>query len=227
MVKVLSGGSYEPPKRRYFTDNLLPRMQNESCQQIKKDIESISGIGLTTDSWTSCQIENYITYTAHYITEEWEMKCAVLSTQYSENKHTSENLAADIKQTEERWGMNSLLFKPIYVHNNASNITKAPKLLNPPRIGIGCLAHTINLAASSATSIHRVSYILGKARAFIKTFKKSTPAHIVFKRKQELLLPGNNHKLMLDCVTRWNSSYDMLERLNEQSQVCLIYRQYF
>ena len=165
MVKVLSGGSYEPPKRRYFTDTLLPKMLEETSQQIKNEIASGSGKGLTTDSWTSgFQTENCITYTAHYITKEWKMNCVVLSTQCSEEKHNSENLAVDMKNTEERLGMNNLLFKPVYVHDNAANVTKAPKLLNPPRIGIGCLATKIYLASDSATSIRRVSDILGKAR---------------------------------------------------------------
>ena len=69
MVKVLSSGSYEPPKRRYFTNTLLPKMLEETSQQLKNEIASGSGIGLTTDSWTNgFQTENYITYTVHYIT---------------------------------------------------------------------------------------------------------------------------------------------------------------
>ena len=112
------------------------------------------------------------------------MNCVVLSTQCSEEKHTSENLPADMKNTEMRWGMNNLLFKPVYVHDNAANVTNTPKLLNPPRIGIGCLAHTINLAAGSAISIRRVSGILGKATSLVKTFKKNKSASLVFKKKR-------------------------------------------
>lgn len=215
--ELFSAGSSS--KRRYFTDTLLPSMMENCRHQIKNEMETICGIGLTTDSWTSCATENYITYTAHYITNEWKMKSVVLSTQCSEQKHTSENLAEDMKKTEQNWGMDKLLFQPVYVHDNASNITKAPRVMNPPRTGIGCLAHTINLAANSATSIQQVSNLLTKARKVIAAFRKSTLAHIVFKNKQALLLPGNDHKLILDCATRWNSSYDMLERLHEQYQV--------
>ena len=89
-------------------------------------------------------------------------------------------------------------------------------------MGFGCLAHTINLAASSAPSIEQVSKILLKARTLVKAFKKRHPAAPILKEKQELLLPDKQHKLILECPTRWNS-YDMLERLNEQSQVSLYY----
>ena len=108
----------------------------------------------------------------------------------------------------------------MYVHDNATNVTKAPKLIEPPSMGIGCLAHTINLAASSATKIEVIANLLAKARGLVTTFRRSTTANNVLKKKQELLLPDKqHHKLILDCPTRWNSSYDMLQRLNEQSQV--------
>lgn len=124
-----------------------------------------------------------------------------------------------MKKTEAHWGMDKLLFHPVYVHDNASNVTKALKIMNPPRTGIGCLAHAINLAAGSATSIPEVSNLLAKVRKMITAFRKSTTANSVFKKKQELLLPDKEHKLILDCPTRWNSSYDMLDRSHEQYQV--------
>ena len=74
MVKMVSGGAYECPSRKYFTETLLPKMMDDCTEMIKKEeeIQSISGIGLTTDSWTSLVTENYITYTAHYITKDWD-----------------------------------------------------------------------------------------------------------------------------------------------------------
>ena len=187
MVKMVSGGTYECPSRKYFTETLLPKMMDDCTEMIKKEIQSISGIGLTTDSWTSLVTKNYIIYTAHYITKDWDMKSRVLSTQCSEERHV-ENVATDIKENEQKWGINKLLFNPIYVHNNATNVTKAPKVMENPRLGIGCLAHTINLAANSATSLGQASNILSKGR-IVTAFKKSTAATIVLKKKQALLLP--------------------------------------
>ena len=103
----------------------------------------------------------------------------------------------------------------MYVHDNATNATKAPKLMKTPRIGIGCLAHTINLAAIAAISIEQVAAILLKAKRVVTSFKKSYLALNVLKKKQALLLPHKQHRLVLSCPTRWNSSYDMLERIKE------------
>ena len=160
----------------------------EDCtEQVKKEIEGINGIELTTDAWTSLATESYIIYTAPYITKEWEMKSRVLSTHSTEDRHTAYNLAADMKANEQKWGIHKLLFDSIHVHDNATNVTKAPKIMD--KLGIGCLAHTINLAAFFATSIEQVTKILNRARSIIKTFKKSTLAANVLKNKQTLLLP--------------------------------------
>ena len=92
-----------------------------------------------------------------------------------------------------------------------------------PRIGIGCLAHSISLAACSAIHLDEVPIILNKARKVVTTFKKSHTAATVLRKKQEVLLPDKKNKLLQDCPTRRNSSYDMLERFNEQSQVSKTY----
>ena len=110
MANTLSQGTYDPATRRYFTDTLLPKMMNECNVQLKREIQDLSGIGLTTDSWSSMATEHYITYTAHYITKDWELKTKVLSTTCSEERHTAENLAADMKNTEENGqGINYLV----------------------------------------------------------------------------------------------------------------------
>ena len=67
------------------------------------------GIGLTTDAWTSCVTEHYIAYTAHFIDKNWELKNKVLSTQCTEEKQTSENIAADMMKTEHRWGLDTFV----------------------------------------------------------------------------------------------------------------------
>ena len=218
MVDKMTAGTYEPPNRKFFTKTLLPKMFSETSIRLSKELQCIYGVGITTDAWTSCATESYIVYTAHYITNDWQMRCKVLSTHSNTERHTSENLANENILVEQRWGLDKLLFPPVYVHDNASNVTKAPKLMQTPRIGIPCLSHTINLAACAATTVPEVNTIIKKGRMIVGTFKRSTVAKNIFEQKQEVLLPGKHHKLIQDCPTRWNSSYNMLERLREQIQ---------
>ena len=186
MIKLVSGGAYEPPSGRYIIDTILPKMYCETVQSMEKEMAVIGGIRFTTDGWTSMATESYIS-TYH--------------------RHTAENLAKDMDQIEKTCGIDKLLFNPVYLHDNASNVTKDPKLMETPRLGIGCLAHAINLAACSATSVDEVSKLIDKGRGLVTAFKKSTIASNVLKMKQKLLFDGKNKKLIQDCPTRWNSSY--------------------
>ncbi|KAL1268495.1 hypothetical protein QQF64_033858 [Cirrhinus molitorella] len=64
-------------------------------------------------------------------------------------------------------------------------------------------------------AVPQLSRLLAKIRKIVTFFHRSTTAAHVLKTKQELLqLP--NHKLIQDISTRWNSSYNMIERYLEQ-----------
>ena len=57
--------------------------------------------------------------------------------------------------------------------------------------------------------------LFGHVCRIVVFFHRSDTASTTFKAKQQLLeLP--THKLLQDCKTRWNSSYDMLEHYVEQ-----------
>lgn len=80
---------------------------------------------------------------------------------------------------------------------------------------IGCFAHTINLAAQKATAINQVSRLLGRVQSALSFFHCSTTAANILQSKQEMLKVPK-HKRIHDVPTRWNSSYDMVERYLEQ-----------
>ena len=125
MICTISGGSYDPPYRKYFTKTLLPKMMEDTTKEMRRELQTIRGCGVTTDAWTSLATEDYVTYTIHYITDDWKLNSKVLSTYSLEERHTADSLAKDMKLMEEKWGLNKLLFSPVYVHDNA---TKASKL---------------------------------------------------------------------------------------------------
>ena len=67
----------------------------------------------------------------------------------------------------------------------------------------------MNLASQAGLHVPRVSRLLGRVRKVVAFFHRSATA------KQNMLEIAS-HKLIMDVVTRWNSSMDMLERYREQ-----------
>ncbi|XDV19429.1 hypothetical protein PO909_024899 [Leuciscus waleckii] len=85
---------------------------------------------------------------------------------------------------------------------------------------VKCFAHTLNLASQRALKVATLSRLLGRVRRISTCFHRSTTASHCLKVKQQCL-GLNNHKLITDVSTRWNSAYDMVERfLEQQPAIC-------
>lgn len=89
--------------------------------------------------------------------------------------------------------------------------------------GVSCFIHTLQLVIHDAILSQRtVSDIVAKCRKIVLHFNHSAIACTKLKTIQESLkLPV--HKMIQDIVTRWNSTYYMLERLYEQRKAVTMY----
>lgn len=218
----------EKPAFRKLLHVLEPRYQSMGSKTLKKKIEDLfieqkgalkediakcENVAITHDSWTSINTESYDTVTAHYITDEWEMKSKVLDTKKVEGSHTSENIAGILNEVKSEWQIPGA---PLAVSDNAANEVKAFKLLKWPRIP--CFGHNLNLIVKNGLAVKDIARLVGKGRSLVSFFHRSSSVNGVLQEKQSLLLPKEQHglKLVQDVSTRWNSTMDMLQRLTEQ-----------
>ena len=202
---------YDVPSRTYYKDTFIPKLYETTKSVIISELcDAIGGVSITTDCWTSSATQSYMTVTAHFVTKTHKLKSYVLQTREVSERHSAENLASELQNCADDLGLE----RPPVVSDNAANILKAVRLLGWR--SIPCLAHTINLAAKSGLRVHQVSRILAKSRDLVSYFKRYAYGTSVLHKKQELLqIPVLS--LINDVDTRWNSTYDMLERLLGQT----------
>ncbi|CAM4608459.1 unnamed protein product [Leuciscus chuanchicus] len=184
----------------------IPVTNNDKTRaKVESALESAERVGLTCDGWTSRATESYITFTVHFINEDWEINSYVLQTRAMHETHTGIHIADVLK-------------KPVVVTDNASNMRVAMDLTGYQHVK--CFAHVLNLASQRALKIAAVTKVLVKVRRISTFFHRSTTGAEALKRNQKLLrLPL--HKLITDMPVRWNSAYEMVSRfLEQQPAVC-------
>ncbi|XP_015801943.2 E3 SUMO-protein ligase ZBED1-like [Nothobranchius furzeri] len=203
---------YKIPSRNHITNTCMPALYAQVKSQVEEKLAKAERVAITTDAWTSCATESYVTITAQHIAPDWELHVYVLQTRAFKGSHTGKNVGALLKQACVDWKI--LDKEPALVTDNATNMVLAgveaemtPHLM--------CFAHTINLATQKAFKMDTVARLLGKVRRVVGFFHRSVRAAEILQDKQkQLALP--THKLIQDVSTRWNSTQIMLERVLEQ-----------
>lgn len=170
-------------------------------------------MAVTTDSWTSISNESYITVTCHFVTKDFELKSAVLSTKKKlcpklENgkNHTSENLAAALSVILNDWNIETKL--SCIVTDNAANMIKMAELMKKKHLP--CFAHSMNLVVQECIELPPIKQILSKCKQIVTFVKSSNNAFEIIKKEQNTTTP---YKLVQEVTTRWNSVFYMVSRI--------------
>jgi hypothetical protein len=196
----------------------LQKNQDKMEKEMKKDLKTIDDVALTHDSWTSLATESYSCFTGHFISNDWQMRSVVMQTLKIEGQHTAVNIAQEILDCKSKWIDHT--HEPVMVTDNAANERKAIEQ-ELEWVRFGCYGHRINLMVKKATGIPELSKLLAKGRKLVTFLHSSTSAFAKLRDKQRLIFDmadeRRTHNLKQDVPTRWNSTYEMLERLVEQT----------
>ena len=216
---------YKPPSKRTIMRSLLPEKYRSEKEKLQETLSSVKYVALTTDIWTSRHTEGFLTVTCHYITPDWRLCTAVLSTMNFCGAHTAEHIAETLGKIADDWSIRTKIV--CTVTDNAANCVAAVRLLNWRHLP--CFAHTLNLIVQDAIKADAVvADAQKKCKAVVSYFHHSVKASDTLREvQQQLKLPEN--KLINDVETRWNSTYYMMERILQQKQaittvLCLLDR---
>ena len=226
---------YQVPCRKTITTR-IEEFFEEQKRDVRKRLEKAEAVSLTTDCWTSLTQDGYMTVTAHYVDENWAHKSAVLDTSpvgrlpnddedddeteedagrpTGPQRHTAEALANQLQTVAVDWDIHEKVVA--VVHDNASNCTHIAEALDAT--DVPCAAHTLQLSVKKGfESSNQMKTLIGAANRLVGHFKKSSVASKALEAEQrDPQAPTKPvHRLISSCKTRWNSTYEMMERLVE------------
>ena len=174
-----------------------------------------SKYALTTDIWTSLSNDAYISLTAHFIDNSWEMKSYTLATYPFPEQHTGDNIVEKLKEVISEYKIkdNSII---AIVHDQGSNFQRVGHVLEDDKQwkSVNCAAHCLQLCVIEGFSISAIAQALGAAKSLVKHFHHSARATEELRKRQESVNQPKR-KLINDCKTRWNSTFYMCESLLE------------
>lgn len=203
--------SYELPSRKTLSNALLSSEYTEKLGKVQTLVQQqCVSICATVDCWTSKNLEAYMAVTGHFINKETlEFHSTLIQCAAVEGSHTGERIANELRVIFAEWAISDRV--NFMVTDNAANMKAAARILEIPHFG--CFAHKLNLIVQTALANDAIAQTIAKVQRTVSHFKRSTIA------KEKLLkyqMTAQNisqpRSLLLAVPTRWNSTYQMLER---------------
>lgn len=119
LVKTLEP-RYKIPSRQTVADTVVPALYREAKAQVMNSMREACRVAVTCDSWTSVATESYLTVTAHYLNDDWDIVSHVLQTRAVFESHTGFHLAELLSDVVKEWQLTEKAV--VLVKDNASNM---------------------------------------------------------------------------------------------------------
>ena len=138
---------YELPSRKYFLNTAIPELYTTVRERVRQEISAVDYYSATTDLWSSKGMRPYISYTVHFIDEDWQLKSRCLQTQYLPEDHNGEIIAEAMQLTLESWDLDEAK-QVCLTMDSGSNIINAAERLDWPRLA--CFGYNLHLAVTKS-----------------------------------------------------------------------------
>ena len=143
-------------------------------QKLKEDALSLA---ITSDIWTSCANDAYISLTAHFISADWQMVSCVLATSPFPEQHTGVNTAEKLKQIVISYGIDMKRVRAL-VHDQGSNMELSAAILEEKFSceSLSCAAHRLHLCIQEGLEVCAIAGAVGAAKKLVGHFRHSARA---------------------------------------------------
>ncbi|PSS17646.1 Zinc finger BED domain-containing protein [Actinidia chinensis var. chinensis] len=220
---------------RLFVKNLQPLFELVTFNQVEADcieiyqkekqklyevVDKLRGkISLSADTWAAKEDTNYLSLTAHFIDDDWQLKRKVLNFLMVDPSHTEDMISEMIMTSLMDWDIDRKLFSMTFdsssTHDNVVNRIRDRLsqnrflLCNGQLFDVRCAANIIKLMVQDA--LEALSEITHKIRESIRYVRSSQATQEKFNEMVQLVRVECQKCLCLDNPLLWNSTYFMLE----------------
>lgn len=171
----------------------------------------------TSAFWSSDSLDSSLSFTGHWIGQDWKYKECCLHAQPFNDRLIGENIVTTFITCMDSWKITDKLY--LVLRDSGSNFVAGFR--NAGILSCSCFAHTLQLAIKDGILVQKgVESLLSVCRKVVGHFKHSNVSlHALASFQAKLELP--QQRPVQDEPTRWNSSYYMLQWLMEQKQAIL------
>lgn len=197
---------------RQTIKNRLVYVYEQVSTKIAAELSEVSVVAWTSECWSSRSQDAYVTVTMNYLDSNWIPKTYTLATEELSEHHTAANLTAKMKNEMIKWNLVNKV--STVVTDNALNAKNSVRDLEGLFIneGVTCAAHSLQLCVTKAMALDDAAAVCDKASKVVTHFRHSNIAATALERKQEQLGVAKL-KLIQNCSTRWDSTYEMIKRI--------------
>ena len=200
---------YTIRSRKYYSE-LLHKVYKNGKEKIKKklDEESISTLAVQMDGWSKFG-HGYVGVVLTFITKGWKRVTLAIDTIPFDESHTAPAQAELLQNVLEEWGL-VLPFKYLTT-DSASNMTAMEAYLEEAEM-IKCLNHVLQLVINDEILMKpEIKELLARIKKFVNYASNSVLLGADCKKAAEEI-GMKNRQFTQDVPTRWNSTFDMVER---------------
>ena len=206
---------YKKSSKKSGRRRSLDRYQELKNGILTEFMTSQCKFSLISDSWKSeHKKEYYIVVTCHWINNSWSLQKRILAFQRWEFPHSGAHIARIISNVVYDYGISDRIFS-IFFDNTSANTTAVNSLknslktiLNGAFFHVRCACHIINLCVKDGLAMGEL--FLQPIRDLIHQIRNSA---VKTQEMRQLCILHNKKykKFKMECDTRWNSTYDMLQ----------------